>query len=334
MREMHTQQTLTYTNPVWSGYMADPFVLGTNGEYYAYGTGAVAADGRRFPVLHSRDLSVWEPVGGALEPLPELGTDAEYWAPAVAEKNGVYYLYYSAAPSQQVLRHRLRVATATHPAGPFRDVGHELLPDAGFTIDAHPFHDPHEDRWYLYYAMDYLDGERVGTGLAVVPIADDLVTVAGEPRTVLRAFADWQIFARNRTLYDMQWDAWHTLEGPCVVEKDGTYYCFFSGGAWETPGYSVSYAVASHPLGPWHVVTSTKEDGNDSLLCSVPERDIFGPGHNSVLTAPDGKTQFLVYHAWDTARTARRMYIDPLIWTPDGPRCDGPTQGSRTVSLR
>ena len=40
---------------------------------------------------------------------------------------------------------------------------------------------------------------------------------------------------------------------------------------------------------------------------------------------PDDKTLYIVYHAWDPGRTARRMFIDPLIWTPDGPKCDGPS---------
>jgi len=59
---------------------------------------------------------------------------------------------------------------------------------------------------------------------------------------------------------------------------------------------------------------------------------VIGPGHNSVTVAPDGRTQVLVYHAWDANRTARRMCIDPLAWTADGPRCDGPSQGPRVLA--
>jgi len=46
---------------------------------------------------------------------------------------------------------------------------------------------------------------------------------------------------------------------------------------------------------------------------------VIGPGHCSVID------DMLVYHAWDTSMGARTMRIDPLRFTSDGPRCEGPT---------
>jgi beta-xylosidase len=236
-----------------AGYLADPFVLKTRGEYYAYGTGSSIGDdlsnGRMFPVLHSKDLAHWEFVGGALKPLTDFASTA-YWAPEVAERDGTFYMYYSAATGKGDEGHRLRVAVADHPAGPFVDAGREIIPDEGFTIDAHPFRDPKDGQWYLYYAKDFFD-ERVGTGTAVVPLQDDMMSPADAPRTVLRATSDWHIHARNRHIYGREWDAWHTVEGPFVVERDGLYYCLYSGGAWHSDNYGVSYGIAEHPLGPF-----------------------------------------------------------------------------------
>ena len=62
-------QKITYLNPVWNGYLADPFILTHNGEYWAYGTSDRQGNGRWFPVLHSTDLAHWEYLGGALEPV-------------------------------------------------------------------------------------------------------------------------------------------------------------------------------------------------------------------------------------------------------------------------
>jgi GH43 family beta-xylosidase len=145
-----------------------------------------------------------------------------------------------------------------------------------------------------------------------------MTRLEGRPRTVLRASADWQLYRRQRPMYGGVYD-WHTLEGPFVRAHGGRYYCFYSGGAWEEDTYGVSYAVADHPLGPWHEPVA---DG-PTVLRSVPGR-VIGPGHNSVVTGPDGQ-DYLVYHAWDPARTRRRMCLDRLEWTPDGPRTDAPT---------
>jgi GH43 family beta-xylosidase len=253
-----------------------------------------------------------------LEPLSAAGNTA-YWAPEVAERDGRFFLYYAADM-------RLRVATADRPEGPFRDCGRNLFPDEPFSIDASPFRDPRDGRWYLFFAKDFFD-QRVGTGTAVVPLADDMMTPLAEPRVVVRASSDWQIFQRNRRWYGRDWEAWHTVEGPFVWPQGGRYYCFYSGGCWETPDYGVSYAVADHPLGPWC------DDGSRSgpaVLRGIAGK-VLGPGHNSVVLGPDGMTPFLVYHAWDAERTARRLCIDPLVFTADGPRCVGPSTELREI---
>jgi hypothetical protein len=46
---------------------------------------------------------------------------------------------------------------------------------------------------------------------------------------------------------------------------------------------------------------------------------------------PDDRTLYCVYHAWDANHTARRMCIDPLIWTREGPKVDGPSTEPRTI---
>jgi beta-xylosidase len=164
LRRPHPIGERTYTNPVHDGYLGDPFVLKHNGEYYAYGT--VPPDKLTIPVLHSRDLVSWQPLGDALA----LNDDAfdSLWAPEVAFDNGTFYMYFSAG-GEEGEGHQLRVATATRPSGPFEDSGVVLTPDDPFTIDAHPFRDE-DGQWYLYYCRDFLDsdgGERVGTGIVV-----------------------------------------------------------------------------------------------------------------------------------------------------------------------
>jgi beta-xylosidase len=304
-----------YRNPVYPGYFADPFVVPTADGYVAVGTGRVV-DGRVFEVLRSPDLVHWEHAGGALEPLPAALTDRlgdDYWAPEIAHIENRWWMYYSVGRGDA--GHSLRVAVADDPAGPYTDCGVNLTPTERFAIDPSPFQDD-DGSWYLFYARDVLEGPRVGTMLAV-DVLESPARLSGNARAVLAPSADWQIFRRRRQMYGQVYD-WHTLEGPFVCRRQDHYVLFYSGGNWEEPTYGVSWAVADHPLGPWR-----EEPGAEPLLCTVPGH-VIGPGHNSVVTGPDGQ-DVLVYHAWDAAGTARRMCIDPVRWTPTGPVVDGPT---------
>lgn len=330
-------KTRTYTNPVYKGYFADPFVWEYQGVYYAIGTGAKEAEGqvdenaiapgitspskqRVFPLLQSDDFWNWHFAGNALlRPDPALGDN--FWAPEVAESDRTFYLFYSVGHEDK--NHQLRVATSDSPLGPYQDIGEPLLDPEScpFAIDPHPFCDD-DGQWYLFYARDFLDtegGVRAGTALMVDRL-QGMTKLAGEGKVVLRARSDWQRFLASRPMYGGIYD-WHTLEGPCVRKHAGRYYCLYSGGRWETESYGVDYGVADSVMGPYSDV------GNElgpRVLRSVPGR-VLGPGHNSIVVGPDGQTNYIVYHAWGANMEMRQMCLDKLIWTSDRPRCDGPT---------
>jgi GH43 family beta-xylosidase len=303
----------TYTNPVHHGYVADPFVLKFNGDYYAYGTAPKM--GNTIPVLHSTDLVHWQDRGMALTPLEE--PMEGYWAPEVAYDNGTFYMYYSAGGDEGE-GHQLRIATAQQPTGPFQDSGRILTPGDPFTIDAHPFRDD-DGTWYMFYCHDFLEGDRVGTGI-VVDRMIDMFTLAGERQTVVRAHADWNLYQRQREWYGRVWD-WYTIEGAFVRKYNNRYYCFYSGGAWREPNYGVGCAVADHPMGPYKIETSAT---GPELLRTIPGQ-VIGPGHMSITVAPDNLREYIVYHAWDLEHTGRLMRIDPLIWSEHGPTSSGPS---------
>lgn len=309
----------TFSNPVYARYFADPFVLRHGDDYYAYGTSTVTDDHGAFEILQSTDLVHWTSLGTAMAAVDGL-LARDHWAPEVAEHEGTFYMYFSAGVEDR--GHQLRVAVADRPEGPFRYNGRILTPGEPFAIDASPFRDDDGQR-YLYYARDLLEGERVGTSLVVDRLID-MQTLAGEPQPVLRPSADWQIFLRQRLMYGNMYD-WHTLEGPFVVKRQGRYWCFYSGGAWTGAGYGVSYAVADSPLGPF-----SEPAGDKPLLLRSLPGELEGPGHNSLVVAPNGE-DYVVYHGWDAEHTARRMCIDRLEWTEAGPRTSGPTVAPQPV---
>lgn len=309
-----------FLQPVYPGYFADPFVWQHQGIYYAIGTGASEADGQIdpqslvFPLLKSEDFQIWEFAGEALR-RPDAAFGQHFWAPEVAYWQGIFYLYYSVGHEDK--NHQLRVATSDRPLGPYEDQALLLRPDRyPFAIDPHPFQDD-DGQWYLFYACDFLDrdgGFEVGTGLMVDRLVN-MTQLAGEATVVLRARSNWQRFLADRPMYGGIYD-WHTLEGACVRKHQGRYYCFYSGGRWETENYGIDYGVADTVTGPY---SDSGSEAGARVLRSIPDR-LRGPGHNSIVLGPD-QQEYLVYHAWDVERSLRQMYIAPLVWTAEGPRC-------------
>ena len=268
----------------------------------------------------------WRTVGRALRKpdLPRPDEPAEHrtwWAPEVVALGGRLYLYYSTGIEDR--GHQIRVAVGDSPEGPFEDVGVELAPHERFAIDPHPFVDD-DGSIYLFYARDLLDGDRVGTSIA----ADRLVSpieLAGSPVPALPPSADWQLYQRGRRMYGSVYD-WHTLEGPFVRRRLGRYWLLYS-------GRRVDRRRATRCRGPSRIGRSARGShagaAVPALLRTVP--GLVGPGHCSVVEGPDGD-DWLAYHAWDPALTARRMCLDRIEWTPDGPRTPGPTTAPQPVA--
>jgi beta-xylosidase len=328
-----------YTNPVYSEYFADPFVWRADGEYFAIGTGPAEAAGTVtgaaqpsvFPLLRSADLVHWRHAGHALIP-PDPALGSTFWAPEVAWDGRRWFLYYSVGHQDRL--HQLRVAISDAPLGPYLDASAlTTLDECPFAIDPHPFRDD-DGRWYLFHARDFLTSEdeqgravRPGTALVVQPMLE-MTRLSSQLTTVARATSDWQRFSEHRKMYGRVFD-WHTLEGPFVVKAQGHYYCFFSGGCWQTDSYGVDYVVAEDVLG---VYSDRGIESGPRILKTVPGR-VIGPGHCSLVADPGSDTACIVYHAWGGDMKARRMCIDELRFFPTGPQSDGPSWTERGLSV-
>lgn len=319
---------MSFSNPVYPAYFADPFCWFHEGVFYAIGTGRDEADacprtGNVVPMIKSRDLRRWEPVGHVLEQLPE-EKGGFFWAPEVVASEGMFYLYYhpNAGGRNGGLQFRIRCATSRSPEGPYRDVGRPLTDVAmnPFAIDAHAFRDE-DGSWYMYYATDFPDmGEGLYRGTAlVVDRMRSMTALEGAPRVVKRATHRWQLFKCDRDMYGKVAD-WYTLEGPTVLKRRGKYWLFYSGGCFENDTYGVDVLVADHPLGPWREPFPERSKRGPQLVRTIPGK-VIGPGHNSVVTGPEG-VDYIVYHAWNREMTERQLWVDPLEWGEEGPRVE------------
>jgi beta-xylosidase len=285
---------------------ADPDVLLDGGTYYLYSTSAANTG---FLVWSSSDLVHWRRRGLAYRKTDNGWAQKDFWAPCVIKSGARYLLYYNAqpadAPSDSARAHRICVAEATSPTGPFTDVAAPLWEPGDMVIDAQVFVDA-DGRAYLYYANGSIWG---------IPLDRSLTKVAGEPVRCIEPNRDWE----------QKWN-----EGPYVMRHRNKYVMFYSGPGYDMPEYSVGYALADSPLGPW-----VKPMGAP-ILRRTPW--VSGPGHNTVTTSPDGREFFMVYHTHEqlTGGAPRQIAIDRMRFTDDpnfGIRVevDGPTTLSQRL---
>jgi len=310
--------TRTYQNPMPIKNIGDPFVLREpGGKYYCYATSA--PDG--FKAWISNDLAHWSDIGYVYQRQEDSWGESDFWAPEVVFYNGKYFMHYSARSGKnQSLR--LGVATADSPAGPFVDVFNRPMFDFGYAaIDGHVLFDD-DGRRYFYYSRDCSENvvdRRHESHLYVAELNDDLTSLKGEPCLITRPEQEWELRSGPEWLWN---------EGPFVLKHNHKYYLMYSANFYASRDYSVGYAIAENPLGPF-----TKATHNPILFS--PNREISGPGHNSVIASPDRGELFIVYHTHtdpDHPSGDRQVCIDRVGFREDGSLyVNGPTNTPQKI---
>jgi beta-xylosidase len=299
----------TYTNPVAQN-LPDPFVIYYHGNYYAYGTNA---PGEGYRVLVSPDLVHWTDRGFAFHKTAKSWGRENFWAPCVIEREGKFYLFYSSVgpvDGGKRTSHRISVARADSPLGPFVDLKAPLLDIGKAVIDAQVTIDPDDpSKAYLYFALDMSenlrpDGRRE-SDLYVVQLSSDFMHVMGKPALCTKPDQSWEGDTKTE-------DCWN--EGPFVFKHNKTWIMMYSARGFFDPNYSLGYATSASPMGPF-----VKAAENPILK----KTDVVsGPGHNSVIASPDGRELFCCYHIHHNLEGghARDLAIDrmQIIDEPDG----------------
>ena len=289
-------------NPVLEGYYADPEILYShkNGKYWLYPTsdGFDGWGGYYFKTFSSPDLKEWKEEGVILDlkkDVPWAGRNA--WAPAIIEKktgkNSYQYYYYFTGAQ------KIGVAVADDPAGPFRDSGRALIAEkpegvtGGQEIDPDVFHDPVSGKYYLYWGNGYA---------AVAELNRDMVSIKKKSTKIITPDNTFR-------------------EGIYVFYREGIYYFLWSENDTRSENYRVRYGTSTSPLGP---ITVPEEN---LILTKVPEKGIYGTGHNSVVQVPGTDEWYIVYHRFsrpngiemgDAAGFHREVCIDRMEFTDDG----------------
>ncbi|MGY2134312.1 family 43 glycosylhydrolase [Hymenobacter sp. HD11105] len=275
--------TLRAPAAVLSGLYADPHIAAFSNTYYLYPTtdGIPSWGASSFTCWSSKDLVTWKNEGVILD-LPRDLTWAtkNAWAPAIAEKNGKFYYYYSAAQS-------IGVAVADKPTGPFKDpLGRPLVAKGQFRgqmIDPMVLVDD-DGSAYLYFGQGQCH---------VVKLNPDMVSFDAA------AVVEFKPPGYN--------------EGAFAFKRQGKYYLMWSEYDTRDPRYSVAYATASSPLGPF-----TKAAENPVLK---GKGVVKGAGHHSVLRVPGTDQWVMAYHRFhipDGNGFNRETCLSPMRFDAQG----------------
>ena len=354
-KQQSAEPTVVINNPIPVKY-GDPFLLhASDGKYYLYGTSL--ADG--FEVYVSDDLQNWEPGGQVYKGgQPGQWNKDCFWAPEVYERDGKFYIFFSANLNDSLnVNHDLEtfnigVAVSDSPTGPFVDLFNRPIFQPEYPIiDADVYFDDANGKCYLYFSRccykHAVDSEVAQQMKAEdkqyatvegnkdeiqeswvygVELKPDFSGVIGEPQLLLcppskidDAQAEWESRSVTSGEVNRRW-----TEGSFIFKEGDTYYIMYSANFYKGPHYAVGYATSENPLGPF-----TKAANNPVLQKNTAEGGIVtGTGHNMVLTI-DGQ-RYIVYHAYTTADPENRVVMIDRLNVADGVlTVDGPTTGNK-----
>ena len=346
-----TTQQSEISNPLPLKF-GDPFLLhAADGRYYMYGTSL--SDG--FEAFVSDDLASWESVGQVYKGgTPEQWNTDCFWAPEVYERDGKYYMFYSANdrnnPNAEEENFKIGVAVADSPTGPFTDLYNRPLFEPEYpVIDANVLFDDQSGKNYLYFSRccykhpvesEIADSVRKAglydkveeSWVYGVELKPDFSGIIGEPVRLLAPpsllsdrQAEWESRSVTCGEAPRRW-----TEGSYIFRHGDKYYMMYSANAFFGGNYAVGYATSDNPLGPFE-----KSASNPVLSENASKGgEVVGTGHNMVLTLPSGK-MYTVYHGRIASSPKDRVvFIYPVEIDSAGVlTVDGPTTGTRSIEL-
>jgi beta-xylosidase len=225
------------------------------------------------------------------------------WAPEVADVNGVWTMWGSAAISSVSPTYCLYRATAKTAAGPFVPDSRRLPCDIALSGDIDPTMVHDSDQWWLVYKTN-ANGVGLPDSFISIRIGPD-GWVSGPSHVAMTATAPWEA---------------GMIEAPSLVENRGQWWVIFSVGDpfIAEPTYHIAAAPCDGPAGPCHIsavvsLVTTNLQGN-------------GPGEQAVFTDAAGQP-WIAYNPSGFSRPRDRRPLalvrlgfdhegDPYVITP------------------
>jgi beta-xylosidase len=282
----------TSGNPLFTGWYADPEGVVFNKQYWIYPTYSAKYNEQVFlDAFSSTDLLQWTKHSRILDTANVKWARRAVWAPAIVKKEDKYFLFFGANDIQNNNQQGgIGVAVADKPEGPFKDhLGKPLIDkfyNGAQPIDQFVFKDKDGQYYIIYGGWRHCN---------IAKLKSDF--------TGLETYADGTTFKEITPK--------GYVEGPFMFMRNNKYYFMWSEGGWTGPNYSVAYAVADNPFGPFERVGKILQQ--DSTIAT-------GAGHHSVIQATKDKW-YIIYHRrplGETDGNHRVTCIDELFFDEAG----------------
>lgn len=280
-------------NPVFPGHYADPEAIVFDNTYWIYPTYSAPYNSQVYmDAFSSPDLVTWTRHSRIIDTSQVKWAKRAMWAPAIVKKDSLYYIFFAANDIQSDNEYGgIGVGVANNPAGPFKDLLGKPLIDkfhnGAQPIDQYVFQDT-DGSWYMIYG-----GWR---HCNIVKLKSDFTGI--EPH-------------KDGSLYKEITPEGY-VEGPIMFRKNNKYYFMWSEGGWTGPDYSVAYAIADSPFGPFKRIGKILKQDPDIAT---------GAGHHSVINVPGSDEWYTVYHRRPKGQTdanARVTCIDEMKFDKNG----------------
>lgn len=282
------QQKKRSGNPIIQGWYADPEAAIFGRQYWIYPTFSDRYEKQVFfDAFSSRDLVNWTKHDHILDTAAVKWASRAMWAPAIVEKEGRFYFFFAANDIQNNdAKGGIGVAVADNPAGPYKDyLGKPLIDkfhNGAQPIDQFVFHDKDGQYYIIYGGWQHCNIAKLSADFKTVDTVFNEITPSGY------------------------------VEGPFMFIRNGKYYFMWSEGGWGGPDYSVAYAIADSPAGPFKRIGKILQQ--DTAVAT-------GAGHHSVINVPGTDRWYIVYHRrplTETAANNRVLCIDEMHFDENG----------------
>lgn len=279
-------------NPVFEGWYADPEGIVFDNTYWIYPTYSAPYEQQVYmDAFSSPDLVTWTKHERIIDTASVKWAEKAMWAPAIIRKDNQYFLFFGANDIQSNEEYGgIGVGVSDKPEGPYSDyLGKPLVSqfyNGAQPIDQFVFHD--DGKYYLIYG-----GWR---HCNIAQLSSDFKTFVPQADSVL--------------FHEVTPEGY--VEGPFMFKRNGKYYFMWSEGGWTGPDYSVAYAIADSPFGPFK---------REAKILQQDASVATGAGHHSVINRPGTDEWFIVYHRRpldQTDRNSRVVCIEKMEFDEEG----------------